>query len=203
MPIRSSRGRAGAYRSIWQWPLRSPVNLVVSLVVLVLLASGAVYLGGKLGGSAQSGGLLAGDAPPSVSAEPSSGSSAAPSTTPTPTALPPVAPLTPRALPLSAAPPEALAAARNWTAAWVNHPPGTTNARWTAGMRPFTTEEYLGVLAAVDPTNVPATAVTGAPKPTRVSPRSVQVEVPTNALKLSVLVVDTDAGWRVSRYDRA
>ena len=72
---------------------------------------------------------------------------------------------------LSAAPPEALAAARNWSAAWVNHPPGTTNARWTAGMRPFTTDEYLGVLAAVDPANVPATAVTGPPKPTRVAPR--------------------------------
>ncbi|MDN5920200.1 MAG: hypothetical protein L0I76_34730, partial [Pseudonocardia sp.] len=111
--------------------------------------------------------------------------------------------LTPAELPLSAAPPEALTAARNWTAAWVNHPQGTTNERWTAGMRPFTTDEYLGVLAAVDPSNVPATAVTGAPTPTRVSPSSVQVEVPTNALKLSILVVDTDAGWRVSRYERA
>lgn len=202
MPIRSSRGRAGAYRSIWQWPLRSPLNLGISLVVLVLLVAAAVFLGGKLGGSAQTGGLLAGGSPTSESGEPSSGY-AAPSSTPTPTALPPVAPLTPKALPLSAAPPEALAAARNWSAAWVNHPPGTTNARWTAGMRPFTTDEYLGVLAAVDPANVPATAVTGPPKPTRVAPRSVQVEIPTNALKLSVLVVDTDAGWRVSRYERA
>lgn len=202
MPIRSSRGRAGAYRSIWQWPLRSPINLAVSLVVLVLLVAGAVFLGGKLGGSARTGGLLAGGDPSTESAPPSTGVGA-PSATPTPTALPPVAPLTPKALPLSAAPPEALVAARNWASAWVNHPPGTTNERWTAGMRPFTTEEYLGVLAAVDPSNVPATAVTGPPKPTRVSPRSVQVEVPTNAVKLSVLVVDTDAGWRVSRYERA
>lgn len=202
MPIRSSRGRAGAYRSIWQWPLRSPLNLGISLVVLVLLVSGAVFVGGKLGGSARTGGLLAGGASASEQAQPTTGS-AAPATTPTPTALPPVAPLTPRALPLSAAPPEALMAARNWTAAWVNHPPGTTNALWTAGMRPYTTAEYLGVLAAVDPANVPATAVTGAPKATRVSPRSVQVEVPTNAVTLSVLVVDTDGGWRVSRYDRA
>lgn len=202
MPIRSSRGRAGAYRSIWQWPLRSPVNLAVSLVVLGLLVAGAVFLGGKVGGSAQAGGLLAGGAPESGSPRPSTGA-AAPRSTPTPTALPPVAPLTPKALPLSAVPPEALAAARNWTSAWVNHPPGTTNARWTAGLRPFTTAEYLGVLGAVDPSNVPATAVTGPPKPTRVAPRSVQVEVPTNALKLSILVVDTDAGWRVSRYERA
>ncbi|MDN5918847.1 MAG: hypothetical protein L0I76_27760, partial [Pseudonocardia sp.] len=74
MPIRSSRGRAGAYRSIWQWPLRSPVNLGVSVVVLVLLVAGAVFVGGKLGGSARTGGLLAGDPasdPASDSAEPS------------------------------------------------------------------------------------------------------------------------------------
>lgn len=201
MPIRSPRGRASAYRTIWQWPLRSPLRLGVSVVVLLLLASGAVFLGGKLGGSARTGGLLAGGDPPTSDSRPSTGSGTA--TTPTPTALPPVAPLTPARLPLSAAPAEALQVARNWTAAWVNHPPGVTNERWTAGMRAFTTEEYLGVLAAVDPANVPATAVTGPPKPTRVSPRSVQVEVPTNALKLSVLVVDTDAGWRVARYDRA
>lgn len=202
MPIRSSRGRAGAYRAIWQWPLRSPLNLGISLVVLVALVSGAVFVGGKLGGSARTGGLLAGGAPTSEQAQPST-APGAPTTAPTPTALPPVTPLTPKELPLSAAPPAALVAARNWTAAWVNHPPGTTNERWTAGMRAFTTAEYLGVLAAVDPANVPSTTVTGPPKATRVSPRSVQVEIPTNAVTLSVLVVDTDAGWRVSRYDRA
>jgi hypothetical protein len=36
-----------------------------------------------------------------------------------------------------------------------------------------------------------------------VAARSVQVEVPTNALTLDVLVVLTDDGWRVAGYDRA
>ncbi len=200
MPIRSSRGRAGAYRSVWQWPLRSPLRLVVVAVVVLGLAAGAVYLGNKVGGSARSGGLLAEGAPSTTAAPPSGTDQAA---IPTPTALPPVAPLTPETLPLSAAPPEALQTARSWTAAWVNHPDGMTNEQWVAGMRAYTTDEYLGVLSAVDPANVPASAVTGSPRATRVSPRSVQVEVPTNTVRLSVLVVDTGTGWRVSGYDRA
>ncbi|MDQ4118301.1 MAG: hypothetical protein M3235_15270 [Actinomycetota bacterium] len=199
MPIRSSRGRAGAYRSLWQWPLRSPLRLAVVAVVVLGLAAGATFLGNKVGGSARSGGLLADGSPPPASAPPGTGQAAVP----TPTALPPLAPLTPEELPVSAAPPQALQTARAWTAAWVNHPPGTTNQQWVAGMRAYTTDEYLGVLAAVDPANVPASAVTGAPRAVRVSPRSVQVEVPTDALRLSVLVVDTGGGWRVSGYDRA
>lgn len=199
MPIRSSRGRAGAYRSLWQWPLRSPLRLVVALVVALGLASGAAFLGNKVGGSAPSGGLLAGGSPQTTAPRSPPGQAAVP----TPTALPPVAPLTPEELPLSAAPPQALQTARAWAAAWVNHPPGTTNEQWVAGMRAYTTDEYLGVLAAVDPANVPASSITGSPRATRVSPHSLQVEVPTDSLRLSVLVVDTGSGWRVSGYDRA
>ena len=44
--------------------------------------------------------------------------------------------------------------------------------------------------------------VTGEPRATKVAARSVQVEVPTNALTLDVLVVLTDDGWRVAGYDR-
>ena len=202
MPIRSARGRAGAYRAIWQWPLRSPLRLGIFVLVLLAVIFGAVFLGGKVGGSARNGGLLAGGAP-AATAQPAPSTGAAPTATPTPTALPPVAPLTPTELPLSAAPPEALRMARNWASAWVNHPAGVTNQRWVAGMRAYTTDEYLGVLSAIDPSNVPAKKVTGAPKATRVSPRSVQVTVATDALTLSILVVDTEVGWRVARYDRA
>ncbi|MBW0099172.1 hypothetical protein I4I73_24570, partial [Pseudonocardia sp. KRD-184] len=44
VPIRSPRGRAAAYRTIWQWPLRSPARLAVSAGVLlaVVLAVSAV-----------------------------------------------------------------------------------------------------------------------------------------------------------------
>jgi hypothetical protein len=139
-------------------------------------------------------------ADPSASATPGPPAQALPVT---PTVLPPVAPLTPRSLPTSAAPSVALSTAARWTAAWVNHPQGTTAQQWVAALKPYTTDEYLGVLTGVDPSNVPASKVTGEPKAVRVAARSVQVRVPTDAFPLVVLVVDTDDGWRVAGYDRA
>ena len=59
------------------------------------------------------------------------------------------------------------------------------------------------MLAGVDPSNIPATKVTGAAKAVSVAPRSLRVQVPTDALTLVITVVDTDAGWRVSGYDKA
>ena len=111
--------------------------------------------------------------------------------------------LTPEALPVSQAPRQALETARVWAAAWVNHPDGMTSQQWVAGLRPYTTDEFLGVLAGVDPSNVPASRVTGPATPTRVAPKSIEVTVPTDTLTLRILVVDTEAGWKVSRYDRA
>jgi hypothetical protein len=85
----------------------------------------------------------------------------------------------------------------------VDHPPGTTSEQWIDRLRPFTTDEYLGVLGGVDPANVPASRVTGEPQAVRVAARSVQVQVPTNSITLVVLVVATEDGWRVAGYDRA
>lgn len=198
MPIRSSRGRAGAYRAVWQWPLRSPVRLAVTVVVLGGLVFGLVSLGGS--GGAASGGLVAGGG--SGGNRWDSGSSGV-SATPTPTLLPPVPELTPEALPGSQAPQQALETARVWASAWVNHPDGMTSQQWVAGLRPYTTDEFLGVLASVDPSNVPASRVTGPATPTRVAPKSIEVTVPTDTLTLRILIVDTEVGWKVSRYDRA
>ncbi|MBP2364976.1 hypothetical protein [Pseudonocardia parietis] len=198
MPIRSPRGRAAAYRAVWQWPLRSPARLAVSVLVLGTLVFGLVHLGGQVGGGASGGGPADGQQGERWDAG-GSGVSA----TPTPTMLPPVAGLTPEALPLDQAPAPALEVARVWASAWVNHPDGITSQQWLAGLRPYTTDEFLGVLANVDPVNIPASRVTGPATPTRVAPKSVEVAVPTDTLRLTILVVDTDAGWKVSRYDRA
>ena len=104
---------------------------------------------------------------------------------------------------MSAAPAAALQVASRWARAWVRPPDGTSPAKWLDGLRTTTTDEYLGVLAGVDPANIPATKVTGAAKAVSVAPRSLRVQVPTDALTLLITVVDTDAGWRVSGYDRA
>ena len=46
--------------------------------------------------------------------------------------------------------------ARRWARAWVRPAAGTGTGQWLDGLRGTTTDEYLGVLAAVDPTNIPA-----------------------------------------------
>nr|WP_222132459.1 hypothetical protein [Pseudonocardia sp. C8] len=179
--------------------MRSPARLAFSVVVLGALVFGLVYVGGQVGGGSSSGGLLAGGSDGQRWDPGGSGVSA----TPTPTMLPPVPALTPQALPPDRAPRQALEVARVWASAWVNHPEGITPEQWLAGLRPYTTDEFLGVLGGVDPANIPASRVTGPATPTRAAPKSVEVEVPTDTLRLRILVVDTDAGWKVSRYDRA
>jgi hypothetical protein len=204
MPVRSPHGRAAAYRAIWQWPLRSPARLIVTVAVALALVTGLSYGIGALRGPAQ---VL----PAAPTTVPTAGAYPAPDTrgatgttgAPAVTALPPVTELSPTTLPISQAPPEALQVVTSWTAAWVRPPAGTTSVQWLAGLRPYTTDEYLGVLSGVDPSNVPATRVTGAARATRVAARSVQVQIPTDALTLLVTAVSTEAGWRVSGYDRA
>lgn len=196
MPIRSPRGRSAAYRSLWQWPLRSPARLAATVVALLLVAV-AVTIGiGMLAGPPRGGlGALPTNDP---TARPTSGPGASSSGTAG------IAPTSaPSPLPLTAAPAEALDAAERWARAWVRPEEGTSTEEWLDGLRPLTTEEYLGVLGGVDPENIPATRVTGEPEALRVAERNVQVEVPTDALTLRVLVIDTDAGWRVAGYDRA
>lgn len=198
MPIRTPHGRSAAYRAIWAWPLRSPVRLAVTVVVLVALVVGVTFVVAALGPG------RAGNTPADASGGSGGPAGRRPAVagTPTPTMLPPVPELTPSQLPLSAAPDAAVEVAARWAAAWVRPREGTTAQQWLDGLRRTTTDEYLGVLAGVDPGNIPATRVTGEPRPVRVAPRSVQVEVPTDALELVVLVVRTEDGWRVAGYDR-
>jgi hypothetical protein len=191
MPIRSPHGRSAAYRALWQWPLRSPARLALTAIgVLALLVAATIGIG-----------MTNGSAALPVGARPTP-SAAAPVAPPEPVLLPPVPELEPTTLPVSAAPAAALQVASRWARAWVRPPDGTTAAKWLDGLRSTTTDEYLGVLSGVDPGNIPATRVTGAAKALSVAPRSLRVQVPTDALTLVITVVDTDTGWRVSGYDR-
>lgn len=193
MPIRTRRGRSSAYRGLWEWPLHSPVRFLVVLVLLAVVVGGVAYLGSLASsGPARTRGALAPvpDAP-TVTAAPG-----------VPAVPPPE--LTPTTLPLSAAAPAALGVAQRWATAWANHPPGMTGAQWSDQLRPYTTDEYLPVLASVDPANIPSSRVTGPPRAVEVRPESLRVQVPTDAVTLQLLLVQVGPDdWRVAGYDRA
>jgi hypothetical protein len=193
VPIRTRRGRSGAYRGLWEWPLHSPVRFVVVLVALAAVVGGVAYLG--TWASSRSGHSSSALAPvpdvPTVTAVPSAAATPPPE-------------LTPANLPLSAAPQAALGVAQRWASAWADHPAGTTGAQWSQRLAPYTTDEYLPVLASVDPANVPSSRVTGPPQAVEVHPDSLRVDVPTDAVTLQLLVVQVGGGdWRVAGYDRA
>ncbi|MEU3275329.1 hypothetical protein ABZ639_31135 [Saccharomonospora sp. NPDC006951] len=195
MPIRTNRGRAAVYRRLWSWPLRSPAHLVGTLVMVVAIVVSAGIVIPRLLGD-----------PGSAGASPGAGAGATttPGTSYSSTAGPPQTRLTaPLVSPTTAPPaPEALNVAEEWAAAWVDHPQGTTIDEWLERLRPLTTEEYLPLMRSVDLANVSATRVTGKPKATESFTSSVKAEVPTDGPTLSITVIKTDAGWRVSRYDQ-
>jgi hypothetical protein len=198
MPIRTNRGRAAVYRRLWGWPLRSPRHLMGTLVFLAILVTALGIVLPKVVGK------------PQAKASPSTGTTTSVTATPPGVAAPvptsnlPTRLSTPLATPTSAAPnSDAIRVAKEWATAWVNHPAGITSEQWLAKLKPFTTEEYLPVMASVDPANVPATKVTGEPQVGTSYTSSLQLTIPTDGPKLSITVVNTNAGWRVADYDQA
>ncbi|WP_326946402.1 MULTISPECIES: hypothetical protein [unclassified Amycolatopsis] len=200
MPIRTNRGRAAVYRRLWGFPLRSPRHLIGTLVFLAILVTALGIVVPKVMGKqpAKASPLASGTTTTSVTAtQPGVAASVPTSNLPTRLSQPLVTPTT-------AAPNgDAVRVAKEWAAAWVNHPAGITSAQWLEQLKPFTTEEYLPVMSSVDPANVPATKVTGEPTVGTSYTSSVQLTIPTDGPKLSITVVSTNAGWRVADYDQA
>ena len=192
MPIRTRRGRSGAYRALWEWPLHSPGRFALVVVVLAVVIGAVTSFGQWVSPGSSPTGTALGPVPeaPTVSALPAV----------------PASPLelTPTTLPLTAAPQEALGVAQRWATAWATHPAGITGAQWSDALRPYTTDEYLPTLAEVDPANIPSSRVTGTPRAVEVRPESMRVAVPTDAVTLQLLLVQVGPGdWRVAGYDRA
>ncbi|QRP44980.1 hypothetical protein [Amycolatopsis sp. FDAARGOS 1241] len=198
MPIRTNRGRAAVYRRLWGFPLRSPRHLAGTIVFLAILVTALGIVLPKVMGKPAT--ATPGAPAATSSAAPTTGVAApVPSTETLPTRL-----SSPLLTPTSAPPsPEAVNVAKQWATAWVNHPAGISNADWLNGMRALTTDEFLPVMSTVDPANIPATRVTGEPTVQSSFTSSVKVIVPTDGPKLSITVVNTGAGWRVSDYDQA
>ena len=105
MPIRTPHGRAAAYRGIWQWPLRSPARLAITVVVAA--CSWRVCRSGS--GRCSRSGAADRHRPDDPDGP---GDAARPDPAqPRPAALPPVPALAPTQLPVSAAPRAAVDAA--------------------------------------------------------------------------------------------
>lgn len=192
MPIRTHRGRAAVYRTFWGAPLRSPKHLAVTVLALVLIVIGAQRV------------LPANRVNPA---------GATPSTRPHTSSL---APAPPQGLgqastvlrsrvpaPSMPAPAAALAVARSWVQAFLTVPKGITPARWVEQLRPYTTDELFPQLQSIDPANVPAAQITEAPRTVSLGAASAEVDVPTSALVVRLLLVATPTGWRVASYERA
>lgn len=193
MPIRTNRGRAAVYRKLWGWPLRSPVHLLTTALVVALIAVGVAFAlpegQGSTGAEAPRGAAAPTRTTDAATTTPSTATTRLTAPQETPTSAPPA--------------PEALRVAENWASAWVNTPAGVTTETWVKGLAPYTTDEYLPVMNSVDPRNVPASRVTGEPRAKASYTSSVQVLVPTDGGELELSLIRTPIGWRVAGYNQA
>lgn len=189
MPIRTHRGRAAVYRKFWGWPVRSPTHLTITVLAAVVIAVGiGVVTPGKHPDATTRAGPS--NSPRAIT----SGSAPALSGGGLRTRAP---------APTSPAPAAALTVARSWVQAFLAVRKGTTSAQWVEQLRPFTTDDLFPELRSIDPANVPAAQIIDAPRTVSVSAGSAEVDVPTTALIMRLLVVSTPAGWRVASYERA
>ncbi|MGH4012668.1 MAG: hypothetical protein ACRDSL_01755 [Pseudonocardiaceae bacterium] len=195
MPIRTHRGRAAVYRTLWGWPLRSPKHLAGAGLVVIAIAAGVAL-------------ALPGDGNGPTTAAPSSSVRENPfdpaSRAQLPGARPgepsPGSPWPSRG---TEAPAEALAVADAWVRAFLTAPDGISSAQWAEQMRPYTTEEILPVLHSVDPANIPEAQVIGTPRTVSSGAGKAEVDVPTTAVVVRLLLVPTPAGWRVAGFEQA
>lgn len=189
MPIRTHRGRAAVYRTVWGWPLRSPWHLAAVVVVLVAVGVGvAIALPGDGGSRSTSAGA-------SPSADPSN----------------PFGPASQSAAPGASgadefeqqATEQARSVAETWVRVYLTAPEGMTSTRWVEQLRPHTAAGLLPELRTVEPANVPDARLTGPPRTIAVTDTTAEFDVPTSAVVLRLSLAATPQGWRVTSYERA
>jgi len=189
VPIRTHRGRTAVYRKFWGWPVRSPKHLAATVLVLVAMCLGFGLVQPDHRGSTD-------PTVPSMSPRHSA-------VVPAPRSALAQAGIARPAGPSESAPAAALTAARCWVQAFLTVPKGITAARWVEQLRPYTTDDLFPQLQSIDPANVPVAQIIEAPRTVSMGASSAEVDVPTTAVVMRLLLVSTPAGWRVASYERA
>ena len=226
MPIRTDRGQAAALRQLWAWPLQSWRHFIATTALTAALVTGvtagaSALLGGDPDAPAPAAGTTGSSTPtttpaqswfetavPSSASEPDSDAPTSPSSSRTkeaPSSSKPDTPATPAAGKTADGVKGALATASGFMSSWVVDPDSdVTASQWADGLRAYVTPETLIDLESVDPARIPATTVTGKPKPTTSGDEVVEVDVATDAGTVHlVLVAYPDGRWLVRTWNAA
>ncbi|TWP49377.1 hypothetical protein FKR81_25090 [Lentzea tibetensis] len=199
MPIRTNRGRAAVYRTLWGWPLRSPTHLVIAIIGfgVLVIALGVIVprvLDNKPASQSGATAVSSSTQPNQVGVLPSSGQSNLPTKLPSPVNS------------ASAAPPQSDAqlVAELWAETWIKPPPNNDVNKWLEELKPYTTDEFLAHMATIDPQNVPD-KITEKVKAVKSTTSSIDFEVGTDVgkVRITLIKVQPDGKWRVNSYTKA
>lgn len=172
-----------------RWPLWSWRNLVVSAIAVLALLAGV----GRLTD------VLSADFSPSSNAVGASSAPtvpvASPSATGSPTGLATTAPpTTASSTTTGASKGSPVEVATALVTAWAT--PGEGESQWLAGMKPWATADLVASMTGTDPTQVPATKVTGDAALRGMKARTATVSVPTDGGRVAVELVQQSGAWK-------
>jgi hypothetical protein len=172
-----------------RWPLWSWRNLVVSAIAVLALLAGV----GRLTD------VLSADSSPSSNAVGASSAPtvpvASPSATGSPTGLATTAPpTTASSTTTGASKGSPVEVATALVTAWAT--PGEGESQWLAGMKPWATADLVASMTGTDPTQVPATKVTGDAALRGMKARTATVSVPTDGGRVAVELVQQSGAWK-------
>ena len=177
-----------------RWPLWSWRNLTISAIVVLAFFAGL-------------GRITNGDGAPAASAttpRETTPASSAPATQPpdtsavgtkSPPAATPTSTSTSASAPVKVSTSSPVEVATAFVTAWSNTGVGDESA-WLTRMKPWASESLISSLSGTDPSQVPATRVTGDAALKSTKGATATVSVPTDGGRISVVVVGAHGRWR-------
>lgn len=182
-------------RRALRWPLWSWRNLSITSVVALAVLAGVGQLTTHPGSGATAASTVASVSPTPTRAGPATTPTAPPASRPSTvssvSATSPTPGTATAAIPLTTSP---IQVATAFADAWTT----TTNGEsaWLAGMSRWATGRLVDSLRGTDPTQVPATTVTGDAALVSTTGKTAQVSVPTDGGRIAVSLVAQGSSWK-------